>query len=192
MKNIVILISLSFLVSSCATIFSKSADTVTFKTAPEGATVYLDGNEIGKTPLTKSIQRRMAAHKVTFKKEGFKSQTFTLKKSLTGAAFFNCTSILSWGTDALTGKMFEYKPNSYFVDLENERTGRVSEESLKYLLVNHSDVIKDLSKKGGEHSKNLAKMLVIQHEKIIQWSSDNISEVVELDPIDLHLELSMI
>lgn len=66
------------------------------------------------------------------------------------------------------------------------------EISRKYLLVNHSDVIKDLSKKGGEYSKNLAKMLEIDHQKMIEWSDENINEVVELDPVDLHLELSMI
>lgn len=191
MKNrLLVLLVLSLFITSCASVFSRSEDTVTIKTAPEGASVYLDGDEIGQTPLTKPIKRRMAAHKVTIKKEGYKTQTFTLKKSVTTAAFFNCTFILSWGTDALTGKMFEYSPNSYFIDMESTKTGSTTPESLKYLLVNHKDLVKDFSKRGGEYSKNLSMMLGKDHQKMIEWANDNMELVSFMDSVDLHEELT--
>lgn len=40
--------------------------------------------------------------------------------------------------------------------------------------------------------KNLARMLEIDHQKMIEWSDENINKVVELGPVDLKLELSMI
>ena len=192
MSKVFLFLIMSLFLSSCASIFSKSEDKVTFKTAPKGATVYLDGDEVGKTPLTLPVKRRMAAHKVTIKKEGYKTQTFTLKKSVTTAAFFNCTFILSWGTDALTGKMFEYSPNSYFIDLEDKKVGTKIPESLRYVLVNYKDLVNDFSKSGGEYSINLAKLLKVDHEKMIGWTAEHMEMVSKMDSLDLYQKLKQL
>jgi hypothetical protein len=185
MKGILAL-GFCLLLSSCATLFSKSEDEVRFKTSPPGATVYLDGDEVGVTPFTLVVRRKMATHQVTIKKEGYESQTFTLMKSLTPASFFNCTSLLSWGTDALTGKMFEYSPNSYFVDLAKKgRMSDISGEALRFIVMNHQAIIHDVSKGGGEYSLNLSRAHGIEHNHLIHILKKNIYEISGDNGIDV-------
>lgn len=168
MRSIVFsLILLSFL-SSCATIFSPSKDKVTFKSEPAGADVYIDGEKVGVTPFTKVFQRStFHKHYITIKKDGYDSQKFLLKKTLTGAALFNCTSILSWGTDALTGHLLEYQPNSYFLDLKRKGTSMSTPkaEIIKFVLINHRKILSNLVQGQGETIKNYAKIMGVSDKQ---------------------------
>lgn len=188
MHKLVTIILTIVLTTSCATLFSKNEDTVKFVTTPEGATVYLDGEVIGTTPLEYSVKRRMAAHEVAFKKDGYKTQYITLKKSITTAGFFNCTSWLSWGTDALTGKLFEYSPNSYFIDLENHQTGlNQNTEATLYLVSNYQQTVNDFARQGGEFSRAYAKLLGVEHSDLVNHVKKEFQSLIqENDPIKFH------
>ncbi|PIP94873.1 MAG: hypothetical protein COW00_14505 [Bdellovibrio sp. CG12_big_fil_rev_8_21_14_0_65_39_13] len=181
MKSLVSSLMLLTLLSSCATFFSKSDDQVTFKTSPEGVTVYLDGDIIGTTPLTHTIKRQMGIHEITLKKEGYKTQSFTLKKSIATAAFFNSTFILSWGTDALTGKMFEYSPNSYFFDLESNKTSSNLQEAWKFVTMNFQALLNDIAKNGGEYSKNYSKLIGKNHAQFVQKMKVQLPEILKMN-----------
>jgi len=162
MRSIVISLLFLSLLSSCATIFSKSKDKVTFKSEPSGADVYIDGDKVGTTPFTKEFKRStFNKHYITIKKDGFDSQKFQLKKTVSGVALFNCTSFLSWGTDALTGHLLEYQPHSYFIDLKRKGTSMSSPkaELIKFVLLNQRKILSNLVQGRGEVLKSYAKLM---------------------------------
>jgi hypothetical protein len=71
------LVSLS---TGCATVFHGSNEKVRFTSDPDGATVYLDGENAGKTPFESQIDSRHN-HTVEFKKEGYDSRNLSLQSS---------------------------------------------------------------------------------------------------------------
>ena len=60
MKKIIIRLSiLSALIifTSCASIFKGTSQTINFDSSPSGATVFLDGERVGVTPLNLSLKK---------------------------------------------------------------------------------------------------------------------------------------
>lgn len=168
MRSVITSLLLLSLLSSCATIFSKSKDKVTFKSEPVGANVYVDGDLVGVTPFTKEFKRStFDKHYITIKKEGYDSQKFQLKKTVSGVALFNCTSFLSWGTDALTGHLLEYQPGSYFIDLKRKGTSMSSPkaEIIKFVLLNQRKILSNLVQGRGEVLKSYAKLMGVSDKQ---------------------------
>lgn len=165
-----IFLSCLFLLSSCATLFSDSNDTIEFTSEPSGAQVFINGKLVGKTPLKEDVRRStFDTAKVVIRHPNFKPHSFTLNKTLTTAAIFNLSSVLSWATDATTGKAFKYSPNSYFIDLSNPATGSVIENSaFRFVMVNHSKIINELSTEPGEYWTNL--------KDLLEWSDVDAQE----------------
>jgi hypothetical protein len=151
--------SLAFLLSGCATLFSGTSQDVTFTSDPDGADVVLDGDVIGKTPLTYELDRQtFRRSEVVIRKDGFRSEQFPVKKTLNTVALFNCTSVLSWGTDALTGAMMEYSPSKYFVELKPRHgAADVSHRfALQFVLLTHASLRRALARHSGEELRVLA------------------------------------
>lgn len=117
-KNMPVL-ALFMLIAGCASLFSGIEQEMTFKSDPEGATVYVDGLEKGKTPLVVKL-RKDEYKNVTFKKIGYRDEVVTLHSKLDPIGLLNLIVITGFTTDALTGAMFEYAPGQYLVKLEKE------------------------------------------------------------------------
>lgn len=120
MKKLLLLASVlgTLLLTGCATVFDGGRDTVKIDTTPHGAAVYVDGKKMGVTPLNMAVERE-AFNKKNIKVvlKGFETEQFEMKKTLNKVALFNLAGILSWGTDAATGNVITYAPNSYMIDL---------------------------------------------------------------------------
>lgn len=150
----------------------------------------MDGEKIGVTPLTREFSRStFKKHYITIKKEGYDSQKYQLKKTLTGAALFNCTSILSWGTDALTGHMLEYQPNSYFIDLKRAGTSMSTPkaEVIKFVMVNQRKIMSDLVRGNGKTLKSYAKVLGVKDVQYFEFKrvlSQNIPKLIQYSEPD--------
>lgn len=152
------LLSLAVLSSGCATLFSGTTDEVTFTSEPSGARVLVDGEELGATPLTYEVEREtFRRSEVVIQKAGYRSEKFPLKKTLNTVALFNCTSILSWGTDAITGAMMEYSPNKYFVELsrKGERADLGHRRALQFVLLTQKELVRQLAQHDGEELRTL-------------------------------------
>ena len=79
--------------TSCATIFGKKRQIISFDTNPSGATVFLNGKEIGQTPLqyeigtsNDSIQSdggnlSNTSHHVVFQKQGYANNAFNMYRN---------------------------------------------------------------------------------------------------------------
>jgi hypothetical protein len=151
-------LALAMFSSGCATLFSGTSEEVTFTSEPSDARVLIDGDEIGSTPLSYELDRQtFRRSEVVMQKRGYVSERFPLKKTLNTTALFNCTSLLSWGTDALTGAMMEYSPNKYFVELtqKGSRADLGHRRALQFVLLTHSELVRQLARREGEHLRTL-------------------------------------
>jgi hypothetical protein len=67
----VVLFSLLFVLSSCATLFKGTSEEVRFGSEPQKAEVWINGTKMGETPLTLKLESKKT-YDIEFKKEGFK------------------------------------------------------------------------------------------------------------------------
>ncbi len=66
-----------WLLTGCATVFKGTSDKVYVSSEPSGAEVYVDGHQMGSTPIKLKLKSD-DIHHITIKKEGFKTQTYTV------------------------------------------------------------------------------------------------------------------
>jgi len=107
--------------SGCATITQDNTQGVTFASVPSGAKIYIDGQVKGVTPVTIQLDKG-DAEKVKFEKEGYSSVEKELETSVDGWFFGNIIfgGLLGSSTDAVTGNMYEYTPNTYTIELKKK------------------------------------------------------------------------
>jgi hypothetical protein len=96
----------------CGTIVKDDTQPVAFDSTPTGAYVEIDGTRRGRTPETIPVERDGEDKQVTFSKNGYQSEQFTLEQNLDGGAFVG--NLLLWPiagniVDALTGKASNYQ-----------------------------------------------------------------------------------
>lgn len=70
---------------SCGTLFNSGAKSVAMSSEPTQATVYVDGDRVGQTPITLELDNQ-ESHTVTFEKDGYQEATCQLDTSV-GAGF---------------------------------------------------------------------------------------------------------
>lgn len=129
-KNLIAIISIAFIVSGCASIFTGSTQQVEFDSDPQGATVVIgkmktkDGKKImvdsydaGVTPLVVELSRKKIM--VEISKEGYETQEVQLGTTMNpwflGNFIFG--GVLGSSTDTSTGAINEYKPGKYMLTL---------------------------------------------------------------------------
>ncbi len=135
---------------SCATIFGKSKDSVTITSKPEGATVVVNGVEMGKTPVTFEIDRNAwNAPTVVITKDKV-TKTFTLNRGLEALSILNCTSIFSWATDVTSGNIVRYTPSNYDVDMTANSMDDKASYLRSYYLLNRVALANDIARGHGE------------------------------------------
>jgi len=101
----------------CASVISGTSQSVTFTSDPEGATVEIDGEPYGETPVSVDLDKNRHST-VIFKKDGYKPRTVAITKRFDAAAIF---SIVLWDlgtTDFITGAAYQYSPDRYYVDMK--------------------------------------------------------------------------
>ena len=117
-------VALSLLISGCATVFSGSTQSLSIDSDPSGASVRLNGEQVGNTPWSGIVKRKRNLT-VNLEKAGYERE----QRAIVGN--FNPVSILSiflWDlgtTDFITGAMWEYTPDSYYFKM---RKAGVSQE----------------------------------------------------------------
>jgi hypothetical protein len=108
----------ALILSGCATIINGTTQSVTFDSIPQGAEILIDGARVGVTPLTITLEKN-AKKTVMIKKDGYKTISRDLTKKFDGVAVLNVFWDLST-TDAITGAIKQYEPNSYYFELQAE------------------------------------------------------------------------
>ncbi len=156
--------------AGCATLFSDAVQPVTFTSRPTGAEVLINGISVGRTPVTANIERRRGQVIGTLRANGYESKQFRLGKGINTVAIFNLTFLLSWATDFTSGKMFEYEPNSYYLELNpaNRPTVQVdAKERMRqpFILGSRTALVRELLRGDGEFLTTLAQLYNVPNEQ---------------------------
>ncbi len=118
---IAVLVS-SFLMTSCATIFTGSKDTIRFNSNPTGAKVYIDGLEVCTTPCSVKVKRSLSDKMAEIKLNGYQTRIITLDKKFNVVSILNLGGILGWAIDAATGSIMKYDRKGYDLTLEKDKS----------------------------------------------------------------------
>ena len=194
MKNSIlkcILIISSISITSCATLFSDSYDEVSFKSEPSGATVYLNGEVIGKTPFKYSIERNtFNSSQILIRKKGYKPQRFTLLRSLNPVSLFNTIFLLSYATDASSGKLIEYSPKSYFLELESKGAALIQDTTRQYVIFNAANIKRDIVKGEGEYLSAYSQLVHKHPSEVMKRLQGNLDILLsKVDAVDFYRHL---
>lgn len=121
MFNYKIAILSIFFLSSCATIFTGTRDTISFDSNPQGAVIYKDGVELCKTPCSFPMKRDLNDVSLEIKLDGYQTRVFKLDKQLNVVSILNLGNLLGWGIDALSGSLMKYDRKRYDLVLEKDK-----------------------------------------------------------------------
>lgn len=120
------LVSLSFLfMLGCATLFNSGSKDVSLNTDPTGATVLVDGNRRGTTPMTLELDNN-SSHTVTFQMDGHEDVSCEIGTSV-GAGWVILDvlgGLVPVVIDAATGKWNSLEKNSCSAQLPEASTSR--------------------------------------------------------------------
>lgn len=146
--------------TGCASIFSGTTQTLTFKSVPDAANITITnklGEKIhtGSTPATVTLKRgngyfKPAGYQVTFSKEGFQTKTVQVKATINGWYIAN---IIFGGligfliVDPITGAMYTLSPSDIntLLDAAQLSTTKKEQQSLTVMLV--QDIPVDMMKR---------------------------------------------
>jgi len=146
--------------TGCASIFSGTTQTLTFKSVPDAANITITnklGEKIhtGSTPATVTLKRgngyfKPAGYQVTFSKEGFQTKTVQVKATVNGWYIAN---IIFGGligfliVDPITGAMYTLSPSDIntLLDAAQLSTTKKEQQSLTVMLV--QDIPVDMMKR---------------------------------------------
>ena len=112
MKRIVTLsLTLSLFLSSCCSIIHGSKQDIDISSAPAGATVKVDGQNRGITPVLLQLEREKD-HIIVIEKEGHQPQTTEVNKSVSGWVWGNLVfgGIIGLVVDYCTGAIWTLDP----------------------------------------------------------------------------------
>lgn len=177
-----ILLVLAMVSSGCATIFDGTSQPVSFNSSPNGARIYINGMEVGTTPLNMQVKRSKATM-ILVKKNGYEDQQLVLQTKTNTLFWGNILFFYGSTTDFMSDAIIEYSPNMYHITLnpipllqsneggvavERGSRTRIEQESIRterqvrnYILRNHAYLTADISRGGGEYLSSLYTMLQI-------------------------------
>ena len=101
-------IILIIITTSCASYVSGNTTKITFKSQPVGAEIKLNGDVIGKTPMTVELNNKVTGS-ISIEKQGYKPSHIPLKKSLNGWILGNLVpgGLLGFATDFVGGAAYD-------------------------------------------------------------------------------------
>lgn len=118
MKKFIFLGTIALMLSGCATIFTGTKDTIYFDSDPEGATVYLDGLEICRTPCSYRVGREFNGVDIQYKLDGYEARIFSLDQEFNVISVLNLGNPLGWAIDMISGSIMRYDRKAYDLKLD--------------------------------------------------------------------------
>ena len=124
MKKIFLILSVGFLMTSCATLFTGTSEMITIDSNVDGATVKFDGMKMGTTPFNYKVKKSFKGM-VTVEAEGYEDERFQLQKSFNAISLINLLAlpgvILTFGIDLATGAINKFDMKGYNIELKKEK-----------------------------------------------------------------------
>jgi hypothetical protein len=173
---------LAMVASGCATILDGSNQAVAFDSSPNGARIFVNGAEVGTTPLSMPIKRSKATI-ILAKKDGYEDQQLVLQTTTNGNFWRNFLTGGPIGStvDYFSDAMIEYSPNRHYISLnripllqsheggfvvERKASTRIEQGGIRterqirnFILRYHAYLTADISRGQGEYLSSLYAML---------------------------------
>lgn len=119
-KRLGLLLVVLLFMSSCASILTGTKDTIRFDSKPQGATIYIDGLEVCKTPCVTKVKRSLSEKLVEIKLENFETRVIALDRTFNAVSVLNMFGLIGWGIDAATGSLMRYDRKGYDIELKEK------------------------------------------------------------------------
>ena len=121
MKKFSSLIAALFIVSlvGCSTVMNGTSQMVSINADVSEADVMVNGVSVGKTPFSGKIKRSNKTE-IKVSKTGYETVVITPETKLPVAFWGNIIigGVLGSTTDGVSGAVYEYKPNTFYVNLK--------------------------------------------------------------------------
>jgi PEGA domain len=163
------LICCSLFSAGCASIISGTTQLISVNSNVDGAQVVMNGQTLGKTPLTTQVKRGEQGT-LTVEADGYTPFTFALNKKINNVFWVNifCGGLFGSSTDYSTGAMYEYEPSTFFAQLQPENSKKADLDLLyrreamrRFVLMNHEAVVHELSQGDGAYLRTILGALEI-------------------------------
>ena len=135
----------ALLLSSCASLFTKSNQEITFKGVPGTSIVDTKKNkviaEVGENGFgTGNVRKQLGSKHITAKKDGYNPQDYTLDTKIHGWFWGNLVfgGIPGMAIDAVTGKMMKYSTTLLDVTLTPSADSMVDEDVIDEVVIPYS------------------------------------------------------
>jgi hypothetical protein len=104
--------------SGCATIINGTTEPIAITSTPSGAKVRVDGQQSYTTPANIDMARGRD-HLLTFHKDGYEDENFTIVHSMSAAVAGNILlgGLIGWGVDAMDGAQDKLTPETVQITL---------------------------------------------------------------------------
>ena len=98
--------------AACGTIINGSKQNVSFSSTPSGATVFVDNQQMGVTPVSLALSRK-DSHDVRLELAGFQPYEIKLTRGISGWVFGNLIfgGIPGLAIDAISGGLYKLSPD---------------------------------------------------------------------------------
>lgn len=130
-KIVISALSLSLLLSSCATIISGSKQKVSFHSNPAQASIFIDEVEVGKTPFEIKLERNKEHH-VMIKLDGYQTYETNLTKKFNAWYLGNIVfgGIIGIIIDPITGAIYNLTPNDVKAEMNKGTAFKLNKKDI--------------------------------------------------------------
>ncbi len=127
----------SVVVLACATIIHGTSQEIGISSQPTGATVTVDGQAAGKSPITTKLSRK-DVHRITVTLDGYQAFDMTTTRKVSGWVWGNIVfgGLIGLAVDAITGALYEIRPEQVAAQLPKAgASGHAHSDYLYVILV---------------------------------------------------------
>lgn len=128
-------LALAVIALGCATIISGKRQKIDISSVPLGATVSVDGEERGKTPLITKVRRKGKTHTIRIELDGYEPYTVTLHRKFNAWYIGNLVfgGIIGFIVDPITGAMYKMDTKQVEAQLQRRDAQLLEEEDTIYV-----------------------------------------------------------
>ncbi|MCG5531603.1 PEGA domain-containing protein [Halorhodospira halochloris] len=128
-KKILIAAALASVVTGCASIMHGTTQDVGISSSPSNATVWANGQQLGKTPLTTKLARK-ENHIIKIELPGYLPYETTFTRSVSGWVWGNIVfgGLIGLAVDAISGGLYKLTPEQINAELRSENLGSTFSE----------------------------------------------------------------